>query len=188
MIRYLLSFFYVFLLIYVGYVFITSNSNPIKRAHAKDMLKNIFLMLILIQGSFYIYGLALDINAVLTDAILSMIDPTFFLITVDNVANVALEGVYLSTYCFTLFITLLMLVFRYVVVCLGVIIFPIGIFCYFIPPLKGYGKFIINVLAIFIFITFLDLLIVLCCSMIVELPLFENIKILIMINCFSMII
>ena len=83
---------------------------------------------------------------------------------------------------------LLMLIFRYVVVCLGVIIFPIGLFCYFIPPLKGYGKFIINVLTIFIFITFFDLLIVLCCSMIVELPIFENFKILVMVICFSMII
>jgi hypothetical protein len=187
-VRYILSFFYVFLLIYVGYVFLTSNANPIKRAHAKDMLKNIFLMLILIQGSFYIYSLALDINTALNNVILSMIDPQFFLITVDNVSNIALEGVYLFTYCFTLFITLLMLVFRYVFVCLGVIIFPIGLFCYFIPPLKGYGKFIINALAIFIFITFFDLLIVLCCSMIVEIPLFENIKIIVMIICFAMII
>ena len=43
-----------------------------------------------------------------------------------------------------------------------------------------------NVLAIFIFITFFDLLIILTCAMLIKNPL-ENFKIVVMINCFSII-
>ena len=42
-------------------------------------------------------------------------------------------------------------------------------------------------LAIFIFITFFDLLIILACAMLIEKPLFENFKIVVMINCFSIV-
>jgi len=84
-------------------------------------------------------------------------------------------------------VTMLMLVMRYIVVSIGVVLFPIGLFCYFVPPLKGYGKFILNMLGIFIFITFIDLLIILACSMIVDIPIFENFKILVMISCFLIV-
>jgi len=62
---------------------------------------------------------------------------------------------------------------------------PFAVFCYFIPPLRGYGKLILNILGLFIFVTSLDLLILLASSMIVEIPVFANIKILIMISAFS---
>jgi hypothetical protein len=186
-IRYLISFFYIFLFIYVGYVFLTSSSSPIKRAHAKDMLKNIFLMIVLIQGSYYIYGLLIDLNIILNNVILSFIDPTFFMITADNIVNIGLEFIYVFSYVSTLFLTVLLLVLRFMVVSFGVIIFPIAIFCYFIPPLKGYGKFMIDTLLIFIFITFFDLLIILGSSMLVDIPLFENFEILVMVTCFGIV-
>jgi hypothetical protein len=186
-VRYILTFFYLFLFLYVGYTFLVSSANPIKRAQAKDMLKNIFLMILLIQSSYYIYDLVLSLSSNLNIIILDMIDPQFFMITVDNVVNIGLEFIYSTTYVATLFITMLMLVLRYIMVCFGVVLFPIGLFCYFIPPLKGYGRFIINILGIFIFVTFIDLLIILACSMIILDPFFENFKILVMVTCFCMV-
>jgi hypothetical protein len=186
-IRYMISFFYIFLFIYVGYVFLTSSSNPIKRAHAKDMLRDIFLMIVLIQGSYYIYSLLLDLNVILNNVVFTFIDPTFFLITADNIVNIGLEFIYATAYLSTLFITVLMLVLRFMVVSFGVVLFPIAIFCYFIPPLKGYGKFMINALMLFIFITFIDLLIILGSSMLVDIPLFENFEILVMCTCFGLV-
>ena len=56
-IRYLLSFFYIFLFLSAGYTFLLANANPIKRARAKELLRDTFIMIILIQGSFYIYDL-----------------------------------------------------------------------------------------------------------------------------------
>jgi|GEM_PF-625760 len=186
-IRYILSFFYVFLFVYAGLVFLTANANPIKRAHAKETLKDTVIMIVLIQASFYLYGFILSISSILNSSILSMVDPHFFLLTVDNITNIGLELMTSSVYAITLFVTMLMLVMRYIVVSIGVILFPVGLFCYFIPPLKGYGKFMLNMLGIFIFITFIDLLIILACSMIVNIPVFENFKILVMISCFLIV-
>ena len=186
-VRYILGFFYLFLFIYAGYIFLTSNANPIRRSQAKDMLKDTIIMIVLIQGSFYIYGLVLSISSILNSSIIGLVDPHFFLLTTDNIMNIGLELFLSFFYAGTLFLTMLMLVVRYIMVSFGVIIFPIGIFCYFIPPLRGYGRFILNVLGVFIFITFIDLLIILACSMIVNIPLFENFKIVVMIVAFSMI-
>ena len=186
-IRYILSFFYIFLFLYAGFIFITSNSNPMRRTQAKEVIKDTFIMIILIQGSFYIYDLILNLNSILSNAILTLIEPEFFLITVDNIVNVGLEFLFSIAYLITLFFTVLLLVMRYIIVSLGVILFPIGIFCYFIPPLRSYGKFIIHLLGVFIFVTFFDLLIILACSMLIEAPIFASIKILIMIACFSIV-
>ncbi len=186
-VRYIISFFYIFLFLYAGFVFLTSNANPIKRVHAKEMLKDTLLMIVLVQGSFYIYESVICLGSMLSNGILSMIDPQFFLLTVDNFSNVALEFVFAFAYGMTLFLTSMMLVIRYILVSVGVALFPIGLFFYFIPPLKGYGRLIINALGICIFITFFDLLIILACSMIVTTTLLANFKILVMICCFSTI-
>ncbi|MCF7859650.1 MAG: hypothetical protein K9N07_10090 [Candidatus Cloacimonetes bacterium] len=184
---YVVSLFYGFLFMYSGFQFLFSGHNVVRRAMAKEWLKNTVIMITLIQGSFYLYGLVLEIGAILTSSVLSMVNEHFFLITADNIVNIGLEFLFLSFYVLTLFITILCLLVRYIIVASGVIFAPIGIFCYFIPPLRSYGKLILNLLGTFIFITFIDAIIILACSMLIEIPLFENIKILIMISCFSII-
>lgn len=184
---YVASLFYGFLFIYAGFQFLFSGHNVIKREMAKEWLKNTVIMITLIQGSFYLYGLILDIGAILSSSVLSMVDESFFLITADNLINLGLEFLFLSFYVVTLFITILCLLIRYLIVASGVIFAPLGIFCYFIPPLRSYGKLILNLLGTFIFVTFVDAVIILACSMLIQIPLFANIKILIMISCFTMI-
>ena len=186
-VRYIISSFYVFLFVYAGYIFLTANNSPFKRNQAKDLLKNTVLMIILIQGSFYIYDLLLGISSALTNSILPLIDPHFFMITADNLNNIGLEFMYTSAYTITLFGTLLMLTLRYLMVSLGVILFPIGIFLYFLPPVKSYGKFIINLILIYMFITSINILTILVSATLLQITLFENMKILVMIMCFTII-
>jgi len=183
-VRYILSFFYIFLFVYTGYTLLLANADPIRRAHAKDLLKNTFIMIVLINGSFYLYDLFLKINILMNAALLNMIDYHFFLLTGGNAVNIGLEIMFKFMYALTLFITFLFLILRYIVVCIGVIFVPIALFFYFIPPLKGYGRVMLNILGIFIFITTIDLLIVLACSMIVNLSIFDDFKIVFMIACF----
>lgn len=182
-----LSFFYLILFVYAGFLFLTAGGNPIKRSKAKEALQNYVLMIILIAASYYLYDLILSLCSTLSTALLGIIDENFFLLTFDNFVNIALEGVFVTLYLLALLIALLLLVIRYIVVSFGVILFPIGIFCYFIPPLRGYGRFILNLLAIFIFIVIIDLLIILVCSKIVESSVFENFTILVMIASFFLI-
>ncbi len=184
---YCISLFYGALFIYSGFQFMFSGMNPIKRNMAKEWLKNTVIMIVLIQASFYIYGLVLELGAILSSSILSMVNPHFFLITADNIINIGLEFMFTWLYGFTLLITLLFLILRYMIVAFGVIFIPIGIFCWFIPPLKSYGKLILNFLGLHIFITFLDAIIILASSMLITIPLFESMKILVMISCFTMV-
>jgi len=187
-VRYLLSFFYIFLFLYAGYTFLLANANPIKRARAKELLRDTLIMIVLIQGSFYIYDLVLGLCSILNTVLLNRVDPHFFLLTTDNWINFSLQLFFTSIYVMVLILTVLLLGLRYFVVSLGVVLFPIALFCFYLPPLKSYGRFLLELLAIFIFITTLDLLIILGCSLLLTIPLFQNIKIAVMINCFLLIL
>lgn len=184
---YCISMFYGILIIYSGFKLLTSGHNVIKREIAKEWLKNTVIMIVLIQASFYLYKIILEMGAMMSSSVLSMVNPHFFLITIDNIVNVGLEFIFLNGYVIVLFFTALLLLIRYLIVCFGVLFAPIGIFCYFIPPLRSYGKLTLNILGLFIFVTFLDAIIILACSLLIEIPLFANFKILVMISCFSIV-
>ncbi len=186
-VRYILSFFYIFFFLYAGFTFLTSSGNPVKRVQAKNILRDAFIMIILIQSSFYFYELLIALGNNMTSSILGFIDPTFFLLTVDSIPNILLQIVFTIPYVFVLLTTTLLLIIRYIIVTVGVVIFPIGIFCYFVPPLRDYGQFIFHLLGTMIFITFLDMLIILACSQILEITFFANIKILVMTACFGIV-
>ncbi len=180
---YCISIFYSFLLIYSGFQFLFAGHSVVRREMAKEWLKNTVLMIVLIQGSFYLYQLILDIGSITTTAILSITDPTFFQLTADNITNVGLDFIFTLVYVLVLVATVLYLTIRYLAVCIGVIFFPIGLFCYFIPPLKSYGKLILNLLGMMIFVTVLDAVVILACSKFLDIAMFQNFKILIMIAC-----
>lgn len=184
---YCLSLFYGLLFLYSGYQFLFSGHNVIKREMAKEWLKNTIIMIVLIQASFYLYGLVVDLGSTMSSAVLQLVDPEFFLITADNVVNIGLEFLLVGTYALVLFFTMLCLAMRYLIVAFGVLFAPIGIFCYFIPPLKSYGRLILNLLGMTIFVTFLDAIIILACSLLITIPLFASIKIIVMINCFLLV-
>ena len=184
-ILYVLSLFYGLLMFYAGFNFMVSGHDAVKRAKAKEWFRNIVIMILLIQTSYFFYSSTIEINNRLTSGIMNMIDPHFFLITADNFVNIGLELIFTVFYVVTLLITCLLLTIRYIVVASGIVFVPIGIFLYFIPPLKDYGKLIISFLGTCIFISFFSAVIFLICSKIVDIPLFANFKILVMISAFS---
>jgi len=184
---YCLSLFYGLLFVYSGFLFLFSGHDVMRREMAKEWLKNTVIMIVLVQASFYLYGLFVDLGSIMTASLMSLVDAHFFMITADNLTNIGLEFLLIFVYVLILLVTLLFLTIRYLVVALGVLFVPIGIFCYFIPPLRSYGKLILNLLGMFIFITFIDAIIILACSMLISIPIFQNIKIIVMITCFLII-
>lgn len=184
---YVLSMFYALLIIYSGFQFIVSGYDSQKRENAKSWLRNIVIMIILIQSSFFIYELAVQLASVMTSTTLSLVNHNFFLLTIDNVSNVALEIIFFILYIITLLITSLILIIRYGIVAVGVVLFPMAIFSYFIPALRQYGLLILNFLGIAVFITFLDSIFLVGFSKLVDISLFANIKILVMISAFGLI-
>ena len=182
---YVLSLFYGILLLYSGFNFILSGYDAVKRANAKEWFRNIFVMIVLVQASYFLYSIVVELNSILASAMINMIDDSFFKLTADNIVNLGLQFFFLIFYVLILLISVILLVIRYIIVAAGVVLIPIAIFLYFIPPLQDYGKLIMNFLGICIFLTFFDSIILLVCSRLIYVPLFANFKILVMIAAFT---
>jgi len=184
---YVISLFYGLLLMYSGFNFIISGYDAVKREKAKEWFRNIFIMIVLVQASYFLYSWFLDINSLLTTAIINMIDGNFFLLTTDNFVNLGLEFLFTIFYVLALLITVVLLTIRYVIVAIGIVFVPLAVFLYFIPPLKEYGRLIMNFLGVCVFSTFFDAVILLACSKLVDVSIFGNFKILVMITAFSIV-
>jgi hypothetical protein len=123
----------------------------------------------------------------MTAGIVNLIDENFFLLTADNITNIGLQFFFGIFYIFSLLTCVLLLMLRYLLVLIGLVLFPVGIFFYFIPITQGYGKAIFNSFGVYLFIPFVDGIVLLICSRVLDVPAFENFKILIMISAFSII-
>jgi len=184
---YILSLFYGIFLLIIGFKFMISGNSPERREKAKKNLANILIMMVLIQASFMLYGLALDIMSAVTSVIYNQIPQGFFLVTNDNFSNIGLELIMILPYLLTLLITLIFLALRYILVGVGVIFFAIGIFFYFLDSLESYGKLILNYLGVLISLPFFYSIILLASSQFLNTGVFSNMKILVMIGGFSLV-
>jgi hypothetical protein len=184
---YVLSMFYGLLIIYSGFNFMISGYDIVKRERAKEQFQNIFIMIVLIQSSYFLYWLCIDLTSLLTAGIINLIDESFFLLTADNIINIGLQFFFGTFYVITILITVLLLMIRYLFALMGLVFAPVGIFLYFSPATKEYGKLIFNTLGVYLFIPFIDGVILLICSKALELQTFENFKILVMIGAFSIL-
>lgn len=184
---YIISAFYGLYFYLIGFQFMVSGSNPSKRENAKDNLKNTVLMIVLVQASFFLYRLFVNISSILSSAVFEMIEDNFLLFTLDNLVNVGLQIFFGIVYVFLLLMVLIFLGLRYLAVVTGVVFLPIGIFLYFTPALKNYGKLFIESCLLFVFLPFFQSLILLCSSLLVDIKFFSNFKIFLMISALAMI-
>lgn len=185
-ILYVLSTFYGLLLLYAGMNFMISGHDEVKRSKSKEWFQNIFLMIVFTQASFFLYSWIIEISSLLTSGMINLVDPDFFLLTADNIINIGLQFFLGVFYALTLLTTVFILIIRYLTIAVGVVLFPIGIFLYFIPPVQDYGKLLLNYLGVVIFMGFFNSIFFLVGSHLLVMPAFANIKIMVMICCFSM--
>jgi len=181
---YIISIFYGLLIFYSGFNFMISGYDAVKRSKAKEWIRNIFIMIVMVQASFFIYQLVVDVGSLLAKGVMDLVGESFFLLTLDSLSNIGLEFIFTGLYVVILLLTVVILTLRYVIVAFGVVLAPLGIFFYFIPPLNSYGKLILNFLGICIFLVFIDALIFLICSQLLTISIFQNCKILVMISAF----
>jgi hypothetical protein len=179
--------FYALLLLGSGFNFMISGYDSAKREKAKTWLRNVLIMIVLVQASFFIYQLAIELSASATSAMLTLINQNFFLIGLNSISDLGMAIFFGLFYLCTLIVTSLVLVIRYAFVAIGVVLFPIGIFLYFMPALKQYGSLILNFLGIAIFVTIFDAILLAGFSQLVTLPVFENMRIIVVIAAFGII-
>ena len=184
---YALSLFYGLFLIIVGFQFILSEGSPEKREKAKSNLSKIFIMIFLVQISFFLYSLILEIGSSMTEVVWNSIPSNFFIFNSETFLGESLEFFLVLSYFTTLIVTLVFLSIRYLCVGVGVLFFCVGIFLYFIEPLESYGKLILNYLGVLIFLPFFYSIIILASSKLTESGIFENFGVLALIGCFSLI-
>ncbi len=184
---YIISLFYGLVLLWAGFSFIISGHSPERRERAKEWLQNAILMIALVQGSYFFYQLITDLASRLTTGVISLINPQFFLLTIDNLPNIGLEIVFGWLYMMTLTLTVIMLGLTYMVSSIGVIFFPLGIFLWFIPPLRDVGKFILSNIVFVIFLPFFASLILLGASLLASTGPFAMMKVLLSILAFTTI-
>jgi hypothetical protein len=184
---YIISMFYGIFLLFAGFNFMISGYDAAKRENAKEWLKNTVLMILFVQASFLIYELVVEVGALLAAGVMDIIDPHFFLLTADSITNIGLELLLGMFYGIILVITVVFLALRYLLVAVGVLFFPFALFFYFIPPLQEYGKALLNILLIIIFVPFFNALILFAASALLDLPVFDNFKIVLMISAFLLI-
>lgn len=185
---YVLSAFYGLFMLGAGINLMVSGYNAEKRYRAKEWLQNTILMMFFVQASYLIYSLIAELAAGMTAGIVSIIDPNFFLLTLDNPVNIGLEIVLGIFYILTLLITIVALSVNYLLSSIGIVLFPFGLFFYFIPPLKGIGRFIINKLFFVLFLPFFASLILLGASQLLNAGgVYASIKIILMISAFALV-
>ncbi len=181
---YVISLFYGLFFLFSGFNFMISGYDAAKREKAKEWFRNIVLMVLFVQASFLLYDLVIELGSLLTSGVVNMIPPDFFKLTIDNITNVGLELTLIIPYLCVLLITILLLGLRYLTVAIGVVFLPLGIFFYFIPPLRSYGKLIINILLVVVFVTFFDAILLFGASALVNVSVFASFKMILVMVAF----
>lgn len=184
---YVLSMFYSFLIMYSGFTFLISGYDAAKRENAKQWLRNTVIMIVLVQASFFIYQSLSDVSSAIASSTLTLVPQDFFSLTIDNIPDLTQQFLFGMFYLSTLLLTLFFLTLRYAIVAVGVMFFPLAIFFYFIQPLKSYGLLALNFLLTSVFITGLDAIILAGFGKLIQIDLFSNLKIIVMITAFSLI-
>lgn len=183
---YILSIFYGLLFVYAGFNFIISGYDSERRENAKEWLKNIIIMIVLMQASYFLYESIIDLSSLMTAGVIGMIDEKLFLFNSEGMIVSMGMGVIvlIIAYVFVLLVTCLLLLIRYIIVSIGVAFFPLAIFLYYIPTVRQYGSKIMYGLMVNIFIPFIASIILLASAKLTELPAFQPYRIIVMIAAF----
>lgn len=160
----IISSFYLLVFLISGFMFLFSSINAEQRGKAKEWLKGAIQMIIGVNISFYLYKLLLELATAITQFMWVSGFNQFF--QSSNYAN--LDIVFLAFYMVSICFTAITLFARHLFLLAGVMLFPIGIFLYFIPPLKNWGKIIFNLIGIFLFMQFIDVLIFIASNQIIQ--------------------
>jgi len=151
----IISAFYLLLFLVVGLKFLFGCYDAVHRKEAKEWFKNAIILVVAVNASLLLYSLLLNLGSAVAMTLWSNEFEGLFLI--ENLG--ALDVIWAGIFAMSLFLALATLVIRQLFLILGVALFPIGIFLYFIPPVKTYGSVLLNLIGVAVFIQVLDVII-----------------------------
>ena len=151
-------------------LFFILRSNDVEgRVTAKKWLENMLVMIVLLSFSFPLFQMMLDLNTYLSTNLASDSMKTIFNPSASFTSAIfALLMLFLIV--FMMMLTFLTLLVRYIMIPFLLLLFPVAIFLYFIPVTQSWGKTFFKIIAIVVFMTTIDALILLGLSSLFSAP------------------
>lgn len=172
----IISVLYVLIIGFSGLYLILKSDSVEGRIKAKSYLKNAIILIILIPSSFYLYDLLLKFTSGLSNIALSHVNESFFYIDYDSIGGAIEETIMYLIYLIAIIITLILLAIRYFFASIAIIFFPISILLYFFPFTQQYGKFMLNLILINLFIPFFASITLAGFSQLAHTGIFQNLQ------------
>jgi hypothetical protein len=153
----------------VGLFYIIRSTDVEGRMKAKRWLTNIFFMVVALAFSFYAFEILLDLNQQIATSLLSEAELNFFSVNA-SFSSIIFAFIILLAIVFSSFLTFMTLLLRYVLIPFLLLGFPFAIFLYFTPATQSWGRMMLKITGIIIFMTSIDALVILGLSALFHSP------------------
>ena len=152
---FVISSLYLIIFLIVGFGFFFSGANIQKREEAKERLKKTVLMILGVNVSFIVYQLLLELSSAITKFMWTTGFEQFFNTSIFS----GVGFVMLFAYAGSLFLAIITLFLRYLFLLVGVVLFPIGVFLFFAPKMRSWGKLIFEFLGMMLAMQLVDVMV-----------------------------
>ncbi|OIO24895.1 hypothetical protein AUJ14_05385 [Candidatus Micrarchaeota archaeon CG1_02_55_22] len=141
-------------------MFIVRSNDAEGRLAAKKWLENMLALIVLLAFSFPLFQMLLDFNTYLATSFAGTVQRSVF--TPNGTFTSAIFAfLMLLIIALLLILTFITLLIRYILIPFLLLLFPIAIFLYFIPWTQSWGKTFLRSIALIVFMTTVDALILL---------------------------
>jgi len=158
-----ISLCYMVLFLVVGLKFLLGSYDAGQRASAKEWLKGAIVIVVAVNASLLLYSLALSLSS----AIASYLWSSELDALLVNADLSPLNLLWVIMYASSAFFALITLFLRQVLLVAGVMLFPVGLFFYFIPPLRPYGYCVLSVLGVTGFMQVIDVIVLVAVNLVI---------------------
>ena len=158
-----ISLCYGLLFLLVGFKFLLGSYDAVQRAQAKEWLKNAVVLVVAVNASLILYSLLLGLSSGMASFLWSsQLEP---LLELGETS--ALNLLWVVVLAFSSFFAVISLFMRQVFLVAGIMLFPIGIFLYLIPPVRAFGYSILAVLVTVAFMPVIDVIVLTAVNLVV---------------------
>lgn len=159
----IISSFYVLLFFLTGAKFLMGSYDAEQRASAKEWLKHTLIILAIVNTSLLWYSLIVALSSGVTQALWNN--------GLESILNVDLNPlniIWLIFLALSIIPAVISLYFRQAIIIMGIMLFPIAIFFYFIEPLRSYGMLLLNLIGIALLMPIMDVILLIAINLVAE--------------------
>jgi len=153
----LLESLYTVALMGVGFYYLIQAPDVEGRIRAKQWLKDVFFMILLLTFSFYLFDALLSLDSYLTTSLFNSSMSSIFSTNISFVSLI-FALIMVSSILFAAIITFFTLLIRYLLIPFLLLLFPVSIFLYFMPFGRQWGSSFLKATVLIVFMSAIDAL------------------------------